>query len=452
MRYAELRCKSNFSFLEGASHPAELVEQSHQLGYAAVALTDRNSVAGVVRAHGAAKDLCHKLLIGAELHFSDATPMVVWASDRAAYGRLCRLLSAGRMRAEKGQCDLRWDDLLAHNEGLIAGAIVPDNRELSVPGRALLDSLGRFRDLFGDRGYLLADLHRGIDDRERLARLEQICKDAAIPIVAAGDVHYHAPERMLVHDLVTAIRNRSTIDLTQDQRLSNSQYHLRSLKELHDVYGGRVDLLERTVEIIERCNFRLDELRYEYPTEKLAPEGVSPIDHLKQLVWQGAQERYPRGVPEKMIGLLRHELQLIEELGYEAYFLTVWDAVRFARSRDILCQGRGSAANSAVCYCLGVTAINPAEMDLLFERFISRERAEAPDIDVDFEHQRREEVLQYLYEKYGRDRCGLTATVISYRTKSAIRDVGKALGRPSPSHRKFPARIPSKATRIEHSR
>ncbi|QDS91018.1 Error-prone DNA polymerase [Rosistilla ulvae] len=434
MQYAELHCKSNFSFLEGASHPAELADQAHRLGYRALAVTDRNSLAGVVRAHTAAKDVGLKLLIGAELHFTDATPVVVWATDRASYGRLCQLLSAGRLRAEKGECELHWQDLVDHQQGLLAGAIVPSPRDRAATEASptqdvdLRQALGRFHDLFGDRGYLLCSLQRGVDDREQLARMIDLSRQTSLPLVAAGDVHYHSHQRMLVHDLVTAIRLGTTIDSIQEDRFANSQRHLRSLDEIAEIFGEQPELLERSCEIADRCNFRLDELRYEYPKEDLAPDGVSAIDYLKQLAWHGAKQRYPEGVPQRLIEMLRHETQLIEELHYEAYFLTVWDAVRFARSRGILCQGRGSAANSAVCYCLGVTSINPAEMDLLFERFISRERAEAPDIDVDFEHQRREEVLQYLYEKYGRDRCGMTATVTSYRTKSAIREVGKALG------------------------
>lgn len=434
MRYAELHCKSNFSFLEGASHPAEMAQQADRLGYHALAVTDRNSLAGVVRAHTAAKDVGLKLLIGSELHFTDALPVVVWATDRASYGRLCQLLSVGRLRAEKGQCILHWQDLVDHHAGLLAGATIPSANGLASPEQSppqdidLPQSLGRFRDLFDDRAYLLCSLHRGVDDREHLARMQQLARQASLPLVAAGDVHYHTPQRMLVHDLVTAIRLGTTIDSIQDARFANSQRHLRSIDEIAEVFVGQEDLLLRSCEIADRCNFRLDELRYEYPKEDLAPDGVSAFDYLKRLVWHGAQQRYPDGVPQRLIDMLRHETQLIQELKYEAYFLTVWDAVRFARSRNILCQGRGSAANSAVCYCLGITSINPAEMDLLFERFISRERDEAPDIDIDFEHQRREEVLQYLYEKYGRDRCGMTATVTSYRTKSAIREVGKALG------------------------
>ncbi len=286
--------------------------------------------------------------------------------------------------------------------------------------------LDAIRDLFGDRAYLLCELHRGVDDRLQVERLQALAKQSEIPLVAAGDVHYHTPERMLMQDCVTAVRIGTTIDQVHQHRFANSQRHLRSLAEIADLYRDVPDAIERTGEIADRCSFQLDQLRYEYP-EEIAPPGMSLIEHLKRLTWEGAQQRWPGGVPEKIIDLIRHEMEIIEELHYEAYFLTVWDMVRFARERNILCQGRGSAANSTVCYCLGITSVDPSQTDLLFERFVSRERDEAPDIDVDFEHQRREEVLQYLYEKYGRDRAGMTAVVTTYRTKSAIRDVGKAL-------------------------
>ncbi len=287
--------------------------------------------------------------------------------------------------------------------------------------------LNLFRDVFGDRGYLLAELHRGVDDRAKLARLDALSKRSRVPLVASGDVYYHVSERSLLHDCLLATRFNSTIDQVRCERLSNSQHHLRSLESIERMYRAVPDAIARTNEIASRCPFNLDQLRYEYPVE-LAPDGQKPIDFLKRQTWEGAKKRYPNGVPQKVIDLLRHEMQLIEELNYEAYFLTVWDLVRYARKRGILCQGRGSAANSVVCYCLEVTSVDPSQMDLLFERFISRERGEAPDIDVDFEHQRREEVLQYIYQKYGRHRAGMTATVIRYRTKSAVRDCGRALG------------------------
>ncbi|MFK8111983.1 MAG: error-prone DNA polymerase [Rubripirellula sp.] len=432
MQYVELHCKSNFSFLVGASHPAELVEEAAKLGYAGIALTDQESVAGVVRGFTPAKESGLRYIVGAEIRPSDAPPMVLWPTDRASYGRLCRMISRGRMRAEKGQCDLSWSDLAEFSDGMIAG-LLPQWR------RSVFDSEGRkripftrflrtdFREVFEDRAYLMCELHRGVDDGEYIRRMRRLSLGNAVPLVAAGDVHYHTPQRMLMHDCVTAIQAGTTIDEVHRSRFANSQRHLRSLPEIEELYREVPDAIARTVEIADRCVFTLDQLRYEYPAE-VAPSGMTLIEHLKRLTWEGAKQRWPDGVPSKVIELLRHEMQIIEELRYEAYFLTVWDMVRFAREQQILCQGRGSAANSTVCYCLGITNVDPSQSDLLFERFVSRERDEAPDIDVDFEHQRREEVLQYLYSKYGRDRAGLTATVTTYRTRSAIREVGKALG------------------------
>lgn len=428
MRYFELHCKTNFSFLCGASHPDELVERAAELGYAGIAITDQTSLAGVVRGWGPAKEFDLKLLIGSEVTPIDGPPIVLWAMDRAGYGRLCRLISRARMRCEKGSAEVYWNDIAEFSQGLLCGLLphVADpvsGIEREVP----FDQMGLARELFGDRSYLLCELSQGVDDAGRLEQLVDLANRLNIKPVAAGDVHYHIAERMLLHDCVTAIRLGSTIDQVHASRLSNSQRHLRSQEKIASIYRARPDLIERTMEVANRCTFRLDELRYEYP-EELAPAGKTPIEHLKRLAWEGAKQRWPGGVPERIIEGLRHELQLIEELHYEAYFLTVWDMVRFARQRNILCQGRGSAANSMVCYCLGVTSVDPGQMDLLFERFISRERNEAPDIDVDFEHQRREEVLQYLYEKYGRERAGMTATVTTYRAKSAVRETGKALG------------------------
>ena len=441
MRYVELHCKSNFTFLCGASHPDELVSRAAELGYQGIALTDSETLAGVVRGFGAARDLDFKYIVGAEVHPIDAPSMVLWPTDRAAYGRLCQLLSRGRLRCEKGRCELHWSDICEFSEGIIAGAIRSDRKGVLPPSddNAASDRgdkvpkldpkflRGEFRATFGDASYLLCSLHDGVDDRAGIDRFRDLSVKSGVPLVASGDVHYHAPERMLMHDCVTAIRNGTTIDRVHSHRFANSRHHLRTLDDLERLYRNVPGAIERTIEIADRCRFTLSELRYEYP-EEIAPPGMTLIEHLKRLTWEGALQRWPAGVPQRVIDLLKHEIELIEELRYEAYFLTVWDMVRFARSRNILCQGRGSAANSTVCYCLGITSVDPSQTDLLFERFISRERNEAPDIDVDFEHQRREEVLQYLYEKYGRDRAGMTATVTTYRSKSAIREVGKSLG------------------------
>ncbi|MEM9588471.1 MAG: error-prone DNA polymerase, partial [Planctomycetota bacterium] len=441
MRYVELHCKSNFSFLEGASHPDELVERAADLGYEGLALTDEASVAGVVRGHEPAKEVGLKYIVGSEVELIDGPPLVLWPTDRNAYGRLCQLISRGRGRREKGSYELRFRDVQELSEGLLAG-VVPGR--IGVNDRGLDQGVAsesaasqsfslsrflrtRFRDLFGDRGYLLCEVHRGVDDDAQIDRLAELALRTDVPLLASGDVHYHVAERMLLHDCVTAIRHRTTIEQVHCQRFANSQRHLRCLEEIRSLYRQVPRAIDLTGEVADRCQFDLDQLRYEYP-EEVAPAGMTQIEHLKRLTWEGAKQRWPEGVPAKVIKTLRHEIQLIEELRYEAYFLTVWDLVRFARKRNILCQGRGSAANSVVCYCLGVTNVDPSQTDLLFERFVSRERNEAPDIDVDFEHQRREEVLQYLYEKYGRDRAGLTATVITYRSRSAVREVGKVLG------------------------
>ena len=484
MRYVELHCKSNFSFLEGASHADELIQRALELGYQGLAVTDRNTLAGIVRAHTAAKDAGLPFYVGAELHPVDGPPLVVWPENREAYGRLCRILTRGRLRREKGSCEIYWADIEELGVGLWAGILLRQPvidevapaeqmhyadedvmpwenqdhfsvaREDQVDGTEIheadlkrstchlelpphefdprndsiwLQWLKYFRRIFGYRANLMVEVHRGVDDVGQIARLRELSDQAEIPLMAGGDVHYHESERAILHDCLLATRFNTTIDEVSTQRLSNTQYHLRSLERLTHHYGEIPDALERTAEVAEQLQFSLDELRYDYPIE-LAPDSQQPIDYLKRLTWEGAKKRYPAGVPDAVIAMLRHEVGLIEELHYEAYFLTVWDLVRFARSRGILCQGRGSAANSAVCYCLGVTSVDPSRLDLLFERFISKERNEAPDIDVDFEHQRREEVLQYIYDKYGRHRAGMTATVISYRTKSAIRDCGKALG------------------------
>lgn len=422
LRYAELHCLSSFSFHQAASHPEELVAEAARLGYTALALTDQASVAGIVRAHTAAKEHGLKLLVGAELSLEDGPTLVVWAQNRRGYAHLCQLITVGRQRASKGSYRLTWDDLAGHAEGLLAAAAPPAQRE-SLAER----DLARLRELLGARAYLLAELHRGPHDDYRSQWLRRLSQRSGLPLVAAGDVRFHVPRRKRLHDVLTAIRCRTTVDRAGEHLLPSAQWHLRSLAQLQAVYAALPDALARTEEVAAQCTFSLDELRYEYP-EELVPPGKTPAAYLQALTWEGAAQRYPQGVPAKVRQLLEHELALIAELRYEPYFLTVWDLVRFARSRGILCQGRGSAANSAVCYCLGITAVDPERIDVLFERFVSRERNEAPDIDVDIEHERREEVLQYLYTKYGRHRAGLTAVTVSYRPRLAIREVGQALG------------------------
>ena len=418
-RYAELHCRTNFSFLEGASHPDELVNRAIELGYPALAITDRNSLAGVVRAYAAAREIGLKLLIGAEVTPVDAPPLVLLATDRDAYGRLCRLLTVGRRRTKKGECFLTFDDLLIHHNGLLA--LVPLTPEVDAM------ALRRYHDVFTDRCYALAELHHGPQDRWRLQEMINTAQTAGVQLAAANDVHYHVPSRQFLQETLTAIRCRCTVAELGEQRFPNGERYLKSSQQMADLFAEFPEAVRRTIEIADRCQFCLSELKYEYPKE-FCPSGRTPIEYLTELTKTGARDRYPEGVPEKVQQAIEHELKLIEELHYEPYFLTVHDLVHFAREQNILCQGRGSAANSAVCYCLGVTSVDPDQIDLLFERFISKERDEAPDIDVDFEHERREEVIQYVYDKYGRDRAGMAATVITYRPRSAIRDIGQALG------------------------
>jgi error-prone DNA polymerase len=425
--YAELHCLTNFSFLRGASHPAELVVRAAELGYAALAITDRNSLAGVVRAHLAARQHGLRLLIGAEITPEDAPPVVLLATDRAAYGRLARLITAGRLRVRKGACRLYFADVAEHAEGLLALVVPPMHPPDAGELATLQERLGAYRAVFGNRTYLATALAYEWPDEERVALLSGLGRAAGVPLVAANHVHYHDPQRRYLQDVLTCVREKCTVTTAGRHLFPNAERHLRPRDEVWRRYAPWPELVARTLDVAERCRFSLDELRYEYPHE-LCPPGMTPSAYLAQLTWAGARERYPGGLPDKVRRTLEAELALIAELRYEYYFLTVWDLVRFARERGILCQGRGSAANSAVCYALGVTAVDPARIDLLFERFISRERNEPPDIDVDFEHFRREEVFQYIYGKYGRERAGITAEVISYRARSAIRDVGKALG------------------------
>lgn len=435
--YAELRCKTNFSFLEGASHADELVNQAACLGYQAIAVTDRDTLAGVVRAHTAAKLAGLKLLIGAEICLEDAPSVVLLATDRAAYGRLSRLITLGRRQAPKGECRLTLADLVEHQQGLLA-LVVPDwNGNMCTAS-----DLTPFAQLFGHRCSLLAELYLGTNDEARLTQLQELSRKAHIPLVASGNVLYHVPERMVLQHVLTATRMGATVAQLEDELLPNAQRHLRPLEEIQNLFTMVPEAIHRTMVIARQCQFSLDELRYEYPRE-LSPPRETPVQYLRRLAWQGARKHYGQKVPQQVRDALKHELDLIEGLHYEAFFLTVYDLVRFAQSRGILHQGRGSAANSAVCFCLGVTAVDPLSTKLLFERFISRERNEAPDIDIDFEHERREEVIQYVYEKYGRERAGMTAVVVTYRPRSAVRDVGKALGL-------SPDRIDTLAKNIDH--
>ena len=421
--YAELQVTSNFSFLRGASAAEELFAAAAAMEIEAMAVTDRNTLAGIVRAHEAAKEAGVRLIVGCRLDLVCGMSALVYPTDRAAWSRLCRLLSLGKGRAGKARCHLEWDDLTAYGEGLIA-VLVPDLADETCGLR-----LRRLRDAFGDRAYLGLTLRRRPNDQMRLWELSTLAARIGVPTVVTNDVLFHEPGRRILQDVVTAIRHNVTVDALGARRERHADRYLKPPAEMHRLFARWPEALARTREIADRCRFSLDELRYQYPEER-DDQALTPQETLERLTWEGAAHRYPEGVPEEVTAALEHELALIGKLDYAPYFLTVNSIVRFARSRGILCQGRGSAANSAVCYVLGITAIDPGRNDLLFERFVSEERREPPDIDVDFEHERREEVIQWVYEHYGRERAALTATVIRYRSKGALRDVGKALGLP----------------------
>ena len=419
---AELHCLSCFSFLRGASHPDELVARAQALGYAALAITDECSLAGSVRAHVAAKEAGLKLLIGSEFTLVDGTKLVLLAQNRAGYGNLSALITLGRRRAEKGAYRLTRGDL----ESLIPGRAVPDCLCLWLAKEDDETTTGCWlAERFSGRCWLGIGLFNGPNDVQRLARLTALAEASGLPAVAAGDVHMHARGRRPLQDVLTALRLKTTVFAAGHALFPNGERHLRTRLRLARLYPRA--LLDETLKIAERCDFSLDELRYEYP-EEIVPHGETATAYLARQVEAGLARRYPGGVPLSVRGQVERELVLIAELQYEAYFLTVFDIVNFARGQKILCQGRGSAANSAVCYALGITEVDPARSNLLFERFISKERGEPPDIDVDFEHERREEVVQYIYRKYGRDRAALAAALITYRTRGALRDVGRALG------------------------
>jgi error-prone DNA polymerase len=420
--YAELQVTSSFSFLRGASQPVELVRRARELGQRAIAITDRNTLAGIVRAHSAAQELDFRLVVGCRLDLADAPSLLCFPTDRAAYGRLSRLLTRGKRRAEKSQCHLAYADAVELGAGLLMLALPPD-----APDDRFGDFLARLAGDFSGRAYLAAQhLYRG-DDARRVHRLADLAARARLPLVATNDVLYHGAERRKLQDVVTCIREGCTVAAAGFRLEAHAERHLKPPREMARLFRDYPDALARTLEIVERCRFNLVELRYEYPDET-GEDGTPAQAKLERLTRDGAARRYPQGVPEKIRRQVEHELTLVGELGFAAYFLTVHDIMSFARSQGILCQGRGSAANSVVCYCLGITDVDPDKVDLLFERFVSSERHEPPDIDVDFEHERRELVIQYIYRKYGRDRAGMTAVVSSYRSRGAIREVGKALG------------------------
>jgi error-prone DNA polymerase len=428
LHYTELQVTTNFSFLRGASHPEEMVEQAAAYGYKAIAVTDRNTLAGIVRAHVAAKKEGIRFIPACRLDLLDGPSLLAYPTDKAAYGRLSALLSRGNLRTEKGKCDLYKADVYEHAAGI---------KFIAVPPAALNDqfefdpafhlALKEYREAFAGNLYLGAIRSYQGDDLKKLYRLSQLSGRYNVPLVATNDVHYHYPERRQLQDVLTCIREKCTIHTAGYLLHGNAERYLKEEAEMLRLFRQYPDAIRRTQEIADACHFSLDMLQYVYPKE-VVPEGRTPQEELERLVIAGAKEKFDGMIPKKTSENIEKELKFIEERNYASYFLTVYDIVRFARSQNILCQGRGSAANSTVCYCLGITSVNPEKFDLLFERFLSAARNEPPDIDVDFEHERREEVMQYIYQKYGRDRAAIVATVTELHQKGAVRDVGKAMG------------------------
>lgn len=428
MSYVELQVTSNFSFLRGASHPEELVEQAAALGYRAIAVTDRNSFAGIVRAHMAAQKHGIRLIPGCRLDLLDGPSLLAYPTDREAYGRLSTLLTIGNRKAQKGQCHLYKADVYARSEGIRFIAVPPD--KLTATFALEPDYVGHiteYRQALGSNLCLGAMRTYTGDDAKKLFRIHQLCQQLDMPMVALNDVHYHVPQRRELQDVLTCIREKCTIHSAGFRLHPNAERYLKPSDEMGRLFMQYPEAIRNASAVADACHFSLSELKYVYPTE-LVPEGRTPQEELTRLTWAGAEERFRGVIPENIREIINMELAFIQKKNYASYFLTVHDYVRFARQRNILCQGRGSAANSTVCYCLGITSVNPAKFRLLFARFMSDARDEPPDIDVDFEHERREEVIQYIYGKYGRHRTAIVATVTQVRAKGAVRDVGKAMG------------------------
>jgi error-prone DNA polymerase len=423
--YVPLWCKSNFSFLEGASHPEEMVEEAHRLGLAAVALTDRDGVYGVVRAHVKAREVGVKVIVGSQVTIDDGSTLVLLSQDRDGYGNLCRLLTAGRRRSEKGESRVSWEEVCRHEKGLIA--LWGGDQSLIVAEADPQKVARQLSDSFKERLYGMLTRHRREEEVAQERRLRERAGRYGFSLVAATELLYHTPARRPLQDVLTAIRHTTPVASCGRRLKPNAEHALKSPYAFAQLFADDSSAIARTLEIAERCSFSLSEIRYRYPSEHL-PDGSTSAEWLRELTMKGARWRYGEQLPREVVEQLEKELKIIEALDYPGYFLTMREIVEFCRQRHILCQGRGSAANSVVCFCLGVTAVDPVRMGLLFERFISKERAEPPDIDLDIQHDRREEVIQYVYQKYGRDHAAMVANVVRYRSRSALRDVGKALG------------------------
>lgn len=426
--YTELQTTTNFSFLRGGSHPEELVAQAAEYGFTQIAITDRNTLAGLVRAYAAGKEKGIRIITGCRLDLEDGHSLLAYPLNKNGYEQLCALLTRGNLRTEKGSCLLYKKDVYEHAGSLRFIAIPPAalNRHFDF-SEHFKNDLKEYKNAFGDRLYLAAARYYQGDDLKKIYRLHQLSEHYNIPLIATNDVHYHHPGRRQLQDVLTCIRQKCTIYNAGFLLHENAERFLKPAHEMVRLFRQYPDAIQRTAELAAACTFDLSSLRYEYP-EEITSGGRTPQEELVKLTWEGAQQMFGACIPDKTAATIRYELRFIEQMNYASYFLTVYDIVRFARQRGILCQGRGSAANSTVCFCLGITSVDPTKFDLLFERFISSARNEPPDIDVDFEHERREEVIQYIYEKYGRDRAAIVATVTQQHQKGAIRDVGKAMG------------------------
>ncbi len=428
MNYTELQVTTNFSFLRGASHPEELVEHAATLGYKEIAITDRNSFAGIVRAHAAAKKNGIRIIVGCHLELLDGLPLLAYPTNKIAYSQLSNLLTLGNRRAEKGECHLYKKDVYEYANDVIFVVLPPrELNEIFEFDASFANSLDEYHNIFGDNFYIAVSRRYHGNDSKYLYRIAQLSSHLNIPMVATNDVHYHEPGRRQLQDIVTCIREKCTIHNAGFRLHPNAERYLKPQEEMNRLFRQYPEAILRTQEISTACQFSLNELKYEYPKEITTGERT-PQEEITFLAWQGAKQHFGDCIPEKISTGINYELALIEEMNYAPYFLTVYDIVRFARQQGILCQGRGSAANSTICYCLGITSVDPTKFELLFERFISSARNEPPDIDVDFEHERREEVMQYLFQKYGRDRAAIVATVTQQHQKGATRDVGKAMG------------------------
>ncbi|HEY9008817.1 MAG TPA: PHP domain-containing protein, partial [Ohtaekwangia sp.] len=428
MSYTELQVTTNFSFLRGASHPEEMVEQAAAYGYTAIAITDRNTLAGIVRAHAAAKKLGMRLIPACRLDLLDGPSLLAFPTDIQAYAQLSNLLTVGNLRTEKGKCDLYKADVYQHAIGTKFIVLPPASlNQVFDFDDSFKNAVHEYRNLLGEQLSIAASRSYSGDDAKQLHRIFQLSRQLHIPMVATNDVHYHHPERRELQDVVTCVREKCTIYTAGFRLHANAERYLKPIDEMHRLFRQYPDAIAQTQVITEACTFSLDQLKYQYPKE-ITSEGRTPQQELTFLTWQGARQIFGDNIPEKVKANIDYELAFIEQVNYAEYFLTVYDIVRYARDQKILCQGRGSAANSTICYCLGITSVDPSKFDLLFERFISSARNEPPDIDVDFEHERREEVMQYIYRKYGRDRAAIVATVTQQHHRGAIRDVGKAMG------------------------